>query len=206
MFLFLLFDSKYEGMINNKGITAFSTPEQNSQFSSLDALNVKPVVLAKSFSLVTPATSLGMTTSRGGISGRRVVFALMNGQINAIDRRMLDPRRPVGDLSEAEKTEGIVKYTELMPIVAPFSLCYNQTIEGVTTVLSSATDLESQTIVLAFGGPDIFFVRTSPSKGFDLLPDSFNRALLSLVVVALLVVLVVVKGLAKKKVKEIGWI
>lgn len=193
-------------MINNKGVTAFTSPDQTTSFSSLDARHSKPVVLSKVYSLPQPATAMGMTTSRSGISSRRLILATLDNQIHAINRKELDPRRPVGQVKESEKKEGLHQYSELLPFISYLTLSYNQTVEGVQSIVSAPTDLESQTLVLAFGGPDIFFARTSPSKGFDLLPDSFNRPLLSIVVAGLLVVLVVVQGMAKKKVQKQGWL
>jgi hypothetical protein len=73
------------------------------------------------------------------------------------------------------------------------ALSYNKVVESTKAILTAPTGLESQSLVLTYGGADIFFARTSPSKGFDLLPESFNRILLSMVVAALMVVLVVVK-------------
>jgi hypothetical protein len=65
--------------------------------------------------------------------------------------------------------------------------------------------LESQSLILAFGGPDVFFSRVSPSKGFDLLPETFNRPLLSIVVVALVGVVIVVRNRSQKKTVMNGW-
>lgn len=86
------------------------------------------------------------------------------------------------------------------------SLSYHQAIESVTGIISAPTDLESQSLVLAYGGPDLFFTRTSPSRGFDLLPDSFSRSLLSVVVAGLLILYLVTERMAKKKIKQHGWI
>ena len=72
--------SLYEGMIDSKGLTAFTTPEQTNVFTSLDARDSKPVVLAKTFGLTKPATALGITTTRGGISGRKLIIASLDGQ------------------------------------------------------------------------------------------------------------------------------
>lgn len=185
--------SLYEGMVDSKSLTAFSAPELSSTFSSLDAMESKPVVLAKTFSLAKSATALGMTSTRGGISTRRLILATIDGQIFALDRKVLDTRRPMGQVKDTEKKEGLQQYSELIPLVSYTSLSYSQLVESVASIVSSQTDLESQTLVLAFGGPDIFFTRTSPSRGFDLLPESFNRPLLSIVVAGLLIVLFVVK-------------
>jgi hypothetical protein len=85
------------------------------------------------------------------------------------------------------------------------ALNYNQTIESIQSIVSTPTSLESQSLVFAFGGPDLFFTRTSPSRGFDLLPDSFSKVLVSVVTVGLVVVLFVVKRMGNKKTVKQGW-
>jgi hypothetical protein len=197
--------SLYEGMIDSKGLTAFSSPEQPTRFSSLDARDSKPVVLAKTYSLAKPVTALGVTATRAGISGRRLLLATQDGHVYALDRKMLEPRRPLGQVKESEKKEGLMQYAELIPTVSYTSLSYHQTVESVQSIISAPTDLESQSLILAFGGPDIFFARTSPSRGFDLLPDSFNRILLSVVVVGLLALLITVQRMVSKKVRKQAW-
>jgi hypothetical protein len=59
--------------------------------------------------------------------------------------------------------------------------------------------------VLAYGGADIFFTRMAPSKGFDLLPENFNRILLSIVVVGLLVAVAVVRNMSTNKMVKMAW-
>jgi hypothetical protein len=81
--------SLYEGMIGSDALTAFTSPEQTTSFSSLDARESKPVVLAKTFSISKPATALGMTSTLGGISGRRLIIAGIDNRITAVDRKML---------------------------------------------------------------------------------------------------------------------
>ena len=105
----------------------------------------------------------------------------------------IEPRRPVGQVKDSEKREGLHQYSELVPSVSYMALSYNKVVESTKAILTAPTGLESQSLVLTYGGADIFFARTSTSKGFDLLPESFNRILLSMVVAALMVVLVVVK-------------
>mmetsp|Transcript_24432 Transcript_24432/g.68075 ORF Transcript_24432/g.68075 Transcript_24432/m.68075 type:complete len:92 (+) Transcript_24432:264-539(+) len=90
----------------------------------------------------------------------------------------------------------------MVPLMA---LSYNNTVEGVRSVLCIHTGLESQSLMLAFGGPDIFYTRTSPTKGFDLLPESFSHVLVSIVTVGLLIVVVVVKKMSTNKTIKQGW-
>jgi ER membrane protein complex subunit 1, C-terminal len=197
--------SLYEGMVDSSGLTAFATPDLTTSFSSLDARESKPVVLAKTFSLARPVTALGMTLTRSGISSRRLVLASVDGRVYTLDRKSLEPRRPVGPLKDSEKKEGLMQYSEFIPSVSYLVLSYNRTVEGATHILAAPTDLESQALVLAYGGPDLFFARTSPSRGFDLLPDSFNRVMLSLVVLALIVVTGVLRQRVGKTVQKHGW-
>lgn len=196
----------YEGMIDKKGLSAFNSPEQLSTFSSVDARETTPVVLTKTFTFPVGVTAIGITSTRSGVSVRRVLFAGIDGQIHGVDRKLLDPRRPLGQLKDAEKKEGLLQYNEVIQTIPYLSLSYNQTIESVQGIITAPTDLESQSLVLAFGGPDIFFTRTSPSRGFDLLPDTFNKPLLSLAVVALAGVLVAVQLVVGRKVRKQGWI
>eukprot|EP00977_Amphora_coffeiformis_P003499 scaffold655_cov162-Amphora_coffeaeformis.AAC.20 len=198
--------SLYEGMIDSKGLTAFSTPERTTAFSSVDAKEAKPVVLSKTYSMVKAITALGISATGGGISGRRLLAATLSGQIFGVDRKMLEPRRPLSKLKDTEQKEGLRQYEELIPTVSLMALSHSNTVEGVKGIVSAPTDLESQTLILAFGGPDIFYTRTSPSRGFDLLPESFSRVLLSIIVAALLAVLFAIKTRVSKKMKDQGWV
>jgi hypothetical protein len=98
------------------------------------------------------------------------------------------------------------RYMELVPEVPLLALSYNRTVESANSIVSAYTALESQSLVFAFGGPDLFFTRTSPSKGFDLLPDDFSQVAVSIVVLGLLVVLFVVSRMASNKQVTQGWL
>jgi hypothetical protein len=194
----------HEGMIDKNGITAFSSPEQELSFSSLESS--KPIVLSKTFGLAKAVTALGVTTTRAGISSKQFLFATSNDQIVSLDRRMLDPRRPNGDLKESEKMEGLLKYEPLLPIMPMRTPSHVYEVSSVASILSASANVESQSLVIAYGGPDIFFTRLSPSKGFDLLPDDFNRGLLTVVLVGLIVLLNVMQRMNKKKQVTTLWL
>jgi hypothetical protein len=81
--------SLYEGMINSKALTAFSGPLQQASFSSIDARNSMPVVLSKTYMLSDPVVALGATTSRCGISGRKLLLATASGQLASLDRKLV---------------------------------------------------------------------------------------------------------------------
>eukprot|EP00986_Skeletonema_menzelii_P009847 scaffold4589_cov79-Skeletonema_menzelii.AAC.21 len=193
----------HEGMIDKNGITAFSAPEQELTFSSLES--AKPIVLSRTFGLPKAVSALGVTSTKAGISSKQFMFATGNDQVISLDRRFLDPRRPNGDLKESEKVEGLMKYAPMLPIIPFLTPSHVHEVSSVKSIASASAHVESQSLVLAFGGPDIFFSRVSPSKGFDLLPDDFNRGLLTVVVVGLLVALNVIQRMNKKKMVASFW-
>lgn len=98
----------------------------------------------------------------------------------------------------------INRFAPLIPLLSFWSPSYNQTVNA-EAIISTSTGLESQSLILAFGGADVFFTRMAPSKGFDLLPENFNRILLSIVVVGLLVALSVVRNMGAKKMVKMAW-
>ena len=77
--------------------------------------------------------------------------------------------------------------------------------EPFSSIVSATTSLESQSMVFGFGGPDLFFTRTSPTKGFDLLPETFNKMLVGLTTVGIVVALFVVKRMGSKKAVQQSW-
>eukprot|EP00984_Skeletonema_dohrnii_P022235 scaffold11347_cov147-Skeletonema_dohrnii-CCMP3373.AAC.4 len=193
----------HEGMIDKNGITAFSAPEQEMTFSSLES--AKPIILSRTFGLAKAVSALGVTSTKAGISSKQFMFATGNDQVISLDRRFLDPRRPNGDLKESEKMEGLMKYAPMLPIIPFLTPSHVHEVSSVQSISSSSAHVESQSLVLAYGGPDVFFSRVSPSKGFDLLPDDFNRGLLTVVVVGLLVALNVIQRMNKKKMVTSFW-
>jgi len=193
----------HEGMIDKNGITAFSAPEQELSFSSLES--AKPIVLSKTFGLAKAVTAVGVTTTKAGVCAKQFLFATANDQVVSIDRRMLDPRRPNGDLKESEKMEGLMKYSPLLPIIPLRTPSHIYEVSSVESISTASANVESQSLVIAYGGPDVFFTRLAPSKGFDLLPDDFNRGLLTIVLVGLIVLLNVIQRMNKKKMVSLVW-
>ena len=142
-------------------------------------------------------TALAVTQTRQGFTTRLVLAALESGQVVGLDRRLLDPRRPVipPDTPDAAKKklanaedqlDGIVPYHPRLPVDPRSVLSYNQTIEGVRGIAVARTNLESTCLVLAHGF-DLFFARAYPAKRFDLLSADFNYVLLLSTVGALVV-------------------
>jgi len=195
----------HEGMIEPKGLTYFARPEQSSTFSSFDSRESKPVVLSKVYAFPKAVTALGVTSTKQGISRQNILLASSDGSLSTINKMILETRRPVGEVKPNEKKEGLLPYKEMIPGSPLFSLNYNQTMEPFQSIVSTTTSLESQSLVFGFGGPDLFFTRTSPTKGFDLLPESFNKMLVGTTTVAIVVALLLVQRMGSKKTLKQGW-
>jgi len=194
----------HEGMIDKHGITAFSTPEQQLTFSSFTSQ--KPIVLAKTYAVNYPVSAIGVTNTKAGISSKNLLLATgVDGRIVKIDRRLLDPRRPFGEPKTTEKMEGLLQYSPLLPLSPLYVESYSNNIESASILISTAANLESQTLIMALGGPDIFFTRLAPSNGFDLLPDSFNKLLILMVMIGLYMVLRTLKNTSEKKFVTLFW-
>ena len=133
------------------------------------------------------------------------MVASADNKITSIKRKLLEPRRPTGNVNDHKKQEGLFQYTPLVPLILMALPSYNLTIEKVFMLISTPAVLESQSLVLAFGGPDVFFTQLMPLKGFNILPESFNWPLLSIVVVGLLVALFVVRNMSGQKLVKTGW-
>lgn len=82
---------------------------------------------------------------------------------------------------------------------------YSENVESPSIITSTSANLESQTLILALGGPDIFFTRFAPSKGFDSLPESFNKLAIVIVLIALYMVIQTLKAMSEKKFVKQFW-
>ncbi|KAL3914175.1 MAG: hypothetical protein SGILL_006204 [Bacillariaceae sp.] len=195
----------HEGMIDSAGMTFFTHPEQATSFSSFDARESKPVVLAKTYTFPKQVTALGVTSTRQGISSQNILMASSDGGLDSFHKKLFETRRPVGEVKPDEKKEGLIPYHELIPESPILSLTYNRTMEPFTNLASSETLLESQSLIMGFGGPDLFFTRTSPTKGFDLLPETFNKLLVGAATVGIVVALMAVQHMGSKKALQQSW-
>lgn len=91
-------------------------------------------------------------------------------------------------------------------MISQWIVSYANRIQAVTSIVSTAANLESHTLMIAYGGPDIFYTRLAPSRGFDSLPETFNRLLLLLMMISLVVSLRVIFAKSNRKLVSLGWI
>jgi hypothetical protein len=129
---------------------------------------------------------MAVTQTRQGITTRQLLCVLPSSNaIVGIPRPVLDPRRPVDrDPTSAEAEEGLFRYAPYLDFDGKWYLTHSRDVAGIQTVLSCPTQLESTSLIFAFGG-DIYGTRATPSQAFDILGKSFSKLQLVLTVVAL---------------------
>jgi len=188
--------SLFEGMIDKYHLNPFRVPSQDGNFSSFKS--PPPVVMQRTFVFPRAVSALQATVTAQGISTKNLLVAMESGQVAQLHRRMLDPRRPNKEPSKTEKMEGLMQYfTFLFP--PPITMVTaNRTVVGLEKIHATPAVIESTTLVLATG-VDVFFMRTAPSKSFDLLAAEFNRPMLLALLVGLTTATVLASRLERKK-------
>ena len=142
-------------------------------------------VLGQTYTLGTALSALGVTVTRRGLTSRHLLLGTRAGRVVALDRRFVDPRRPTRP-SAADREEGLVPYSEALPLMPGAYLTGSARLARLRGVGSAPAALESASHVLAFG-LDVFHARTAPSQTFDTLGAGFSRAMLAATITALAV-------------------
>ena len=140
-------------------------------------------IMGQSYSLGSALGALGVTRTRRGLAARAALLATRPGRVVALDRRFLDPRRPTRPTA-AEREEGLIPYSEALPLLPAAHLGGGAAVARVARLLSAPAALESASHVAALG-LDLFYARVAPAGTFDTLGGDFSRPLLAATVAAL---------------------
>ncbi|KXS09605.1 DUF1620-domain-containing protein [Gonapodya prolifera JEL478] len=157
---------------------------ESRNFSSFE--NGEPYVAAQAYVFPSAISSVGVTQTHAGITTREVLFGLPSGQIVGVNKKQLDPRRPIGNPSADDKEEGLLPYNPLIALNPKDVANYYLKVLGIEHIVSSPAFLESTSLVLGYG-LDLFYTRRNPSKTFDVLSEDFNRVALLGTIAALVV-------------------
>ena len=150
------------------------------------SLNPPPLrIIGQSYYIRPEAKMLSVTRSKRGVTEPAVLLATANDQVAAIDKRFLDPRRP-NKPSAADREEGLIPYTEVIPIFPGSWVTHKRVVHGLRGLVTAPAELESSIHFVAHG-LDLFYARITPSQSFDALDDDFNYVLLVFTLVALAV-------------------
>lgn len=174
---------------------------QNETASSLSPPALR--VIGQSYYIRPEAKFLAVTRSKRGITEPAVLIATANDQVTAVDKRFLDPRRPTKP-TPADREEGLVPYSEVIPIFPSSWVTHRHTISRLRGIITAPAELESNVLFIAHG-LDVFVTRVAPSASFDALDDDFSHVLLVATLIALLVSVRVVKRLADDAEDDRAW-
>jgi ER membrane protein complex subunit 1 len=180
--------------------------ELETNFSSFGA--EAPLILQKSFIFPSGIAALSGINTRDGVTEKQLLIGTLKGQICQLDRRFLDPRRPVAKAgakpSEADQREGLMPYSPMLPLPPTSILSYSKQIERLSKIICVPAGLESTTLVLGVG-LDVFYTRAMPSQGFDILPEDFQWELLVIIISALFIGQYVAKSSYAQKLLNDRW-
>ncbi|KNC53424.1 uncharacterized protein AMSG_08932 [Thecamonas trahens ATCC 50062] len=188
------------------GVTDMFEPEyvdHSSYNATLEPVALPPPALASAaFLSPTPFVAMGASATALGITGKDVLLYAPHRGVYALSRRLLDGRRLA---PPAQPAPGTVAYEYSLPLGLTQLLSHARQVEGITTIVAAPCELESHSLVLAYGSPDVFFTRVAPSGEFDLLGDAFQYGGLMLTMVALPLGMFVLKSLVERKDLAAKW-
>ncbi|KAG0138397.1 hypothetical protein HOY82DRAFT_575518 [Tuber indicum] len=176
-------------------------------YSALAGEIGRPHVLSHSYIFPAEISSLGVTTTKQGITTREVLAMMpWSSSIIALPKRLLDPRRPVDrDPNEAEREEGLMKYAPALEIDPRSIINHKRELLGITDIVTTPAQLESTSIIFAYGG-DLFGTRVTPSMPFDVLGKGFSKIQLVGTILALGVGVGFVSPMVRRKQINQRWL
>ena len=181
-------------MIDKFGLGPFAKPQVLTNFSSY--VSHLPIALQKTFILPKLVTVLHRTVTANRITNRNLLIAFQIGQLFSLDRRQINPRRPIGPPSKSELEEGLMQYNPYVMLNPLSYLTRNFSVASIHGMESASSMLESTSLVFAYGF-DLHFARDMPSNGFDMLSSDFNRSQLILILSSIALAVIVLRKLAK---------
>ena len=98
---------------------------------------------------------MGVTLTAAGLTSKSVILATTAGQLVAINKNLLDPRRPLvhpSKMRQQDREEGLIPYTSTLGGVNPLTvLTHRHTVARPAHVLTAPTTLESTSLVVGVG-------------------------------------------------------
>lgn len=203
----------FEGVIDRYGLSPFASKQsaaaaskaiQNKNFSSF--ASTAPLAMQKTYVIPKAVTAFHHTVTTQGIANKNLLVGLSSGQVYAVDARQISPRRPLTEPSPAEREEGLGLFQPFAQLIPLQAVTHNYALGSEPRgILSSPSRLESSSLVLVYGRPDLHFNRVIPSGGFDLLASDFNHSLLSVLLLLLGFLVHGLRMLASRKALRQAW-
>ncbi len=109
------------------------------------------MVAHHTFVLPITVKALAVTRTHLGIAAPNLLFATAADDVWMVDRRIVEPRRPVGEPKDHEKAEGLLQYSPHLPFRHSMLLTHGLRVPRLHTVLATPSQFESTTIVIGIG-------------------------------------------------------
>jgi len=171
-------------------------PERDEEFSSFR--EDTPILQQQAYVFQNGVSAMGVTQTARGISNKMFLVGLQSDQLLGLPRGALDPQRPTGTPSDSDKYQGLLPYSPEITAVTTSIISHTHTIHRLEQIVASAVELESTSLVFAFG-LDLFHSRVQGSGAFDLLNEDFNYFFLILSVTSLSLGVFLASKFASKK-------
>ena len=184
-----------------RGKNAYRDDVDQDFFSSRTAPS--PLTLQQTFLFPHPVRTLSVIKTKYGITPKLVLAGLGSHQLAGIGRPFLDARRPI-KVDPKKRLDGVMPYHPLVRVDDKLVLSYNRTVWNIRGVASGPTQLESTSLVFAYG-LDVFFTRVAASGTFDQLSADFNYPFLAASVSIVIALLITTRYLAERKKLALLW-
>ena len=165
----------FEGMVDVFGlspVTSFRASPQLQKEANLSAYSSPaPLGIQRTYVVPRAITSLHHTVTSRGLSHKNVLVGIAGGQLFSLDYRFIHPRRPLTAPTNTEKEEGLMQFNPYIHLVPQLALTQDEVVLGdISRVTTAPVRLESTSLVLMYGGLDVYFTRTSSNHLFTAHP------------------------------------
>jgi len=129
--------------------------DRTNMFDAFAPAAAQPHVLSQTYAFGTGVAAMGVTLTAAGLTSKSVILATTAGQLVAINKNLLDPRRPLvhpSKMRQQDREEGLIPYTSTLGGVNPLTvLTHRHTVARPAHVLTAPTTLESTSLVVGVG-------------------------------------------------------
>jgi len=177
---------------------------RSSDMSSYSDGSVNVTAFEQAYVFPHAITALSPTTTKFGMTSKDLIVASRTHQIQSIQRRLLDPRRPNRKVTAEEQEEFLVPYEPVLTNDPKRVLSHHYEVANIQRIVTSPALLESTSLVFAYG-LDMFLTRVAPSSTFDVLNENFNKVQLVLTVSGLALAIMFTKPMVRRKQLREKW-
>ncbi|KAH9577445.1 Pyrrolo-quinoline quinone repeat [Trypanosoma melophagium] len=147
--------------------------------------------------------AMGVTTSYGAIARKAIILAFESGRVAAVELRRVLTNPNANDENSNNNAKLKLPLTHVI-IDSTMLLTHKYRLARPTRIATAPTGLESSCHVMV-SGLDLFYVRASSGKAFDLLNSDFNKSLLVTLTCSFGVLSLVARYFVRRKGLNLLW-